>query len=330
MKLNKTDFLLIKALQKNGSASYSDLAGELGITAKTVAKKTDRLLKNKVISIIARPNPYRLGLLESAFIALKTNLLKNGEICRYLSDNFNVNLVQTVFGSYDIIAVVYFQDLQQLHKFIDEELYTLDGVIKVKTYFIKDTYKRYDRFFEKESFSQVPVKMKETDWELVKTLSCDARTNPAHLAEAFGIHLSTVYRRIETLQKTGAISISAVPNPSRLTPHSSNAFVILETPPQEVELLFKKLRDCPEVHFLMTTNTHSGLIACIHSKDNASLFQFIQQYISSPNGLLNADVFIRAMVHKTYYNWFKDDAVPVDGEKAVELAHPDLDLSKGL
>ena len=316
MKLNRTDFQLIKALQKDGSASYSDLAGELGITAKTVAKKTERLLKNKVISIIARPNPYKLGLFESAFIALKTNLLKNGEICRHLTDNFHVNLVQTVFGSFDILAIVYFPDLQQLHNFIDNELYNLEGVVKVKIYCIKDRYKRYDSGFEKESFCTKPLKMKETDWQLVKALSMDGRSNPANLAEAFGIHLSTVYRRTETLQKNRAINISAVPNPSRMSPYSANAFVILETTPQEVEHLLKKLCEFSQIHFLMTTNNHSGLIACIHSKDNESLFQFIQQHVSCrPNGLLNAEIFIRAMVHKTYYSLFAHETVP-DEEKS--------------
>ena len=44
MKLYKNDYQLIMELQKDGRASYSDLAERLGITAKTIAKKTERLL----------------------------------------------------------------------------------------------------------------------------------------------------------------------------------------------------------------------------------------------------------------------------------------------
>ncbi len=307
MKLNKTDYQLIRELQRDGSASYSDMAEKLSITAKTVAKKTERLLADKMISIIARPNPYLLGLFSSAVIVLKTNLAKNEAICRALSENFHVNLVQTVFGRYDILAIVYFPDIEQLHRFIDDEIYAMDGVLKVKSYFIKDVFKRYDRFFGKQPCAGNPVKMKDTDWHFVKTLARDGRANPVQLARASGTHLSTVYRRIEALQKSGAIKISAVPNPSRLTPYSADAYVLLEAEPHEVDEICTKLSRFPEVQFLMTMNNHSGLILCIHSKNNGTLFQFIQQHVSYPKGLANVEIFVRAVIHKTYYGLVPDD-----------------------
>lgn len=306
MKYNKTDIRLIKELQKDGNSSYSELAEKLGITSKTVAKRVDRLLAEKIISIRAQPNPYRLELLASAFIAIKTDLSKNEQICRKLAENFHVNLIQTVFGRFDILTIVYFTNLERLHKFIDEELHTLDGVLQIEVYFIKEVFKRYDRFFKKELFTKGRIKIKETDWNLIKALAKDGRANPAVLAKDSGIHVSTVYRRIEALIKNGVIKISAIPNPSRLTPYSANAYVILEADPVEIDNICNNLSRYSEVHFILTTSNQTRIILCIHAKDNETLFRFIQNHIPYPNGLANTETFIRAMVHKTYYGWFID------------------------
>jgi DNA-binding Lrp family transcriptional regulator len=306
MKINKTDYKLIAALQKDGSSSYSDLAEKLGITAKTVAKRVDRLLSSGMISIRAQPNPYKLGLSASAMIALKTDPSKNEQICRHLADNFYVNLVQTVFGRLDILAIVYFPNWEMLHNFINNDLYTLDGVLQVELYFIKEFYKRYERFFEKERFTNGNLKLKETDWNLIKELAKNGRANPNDLAERAGTHVSTIYRRIETLLKGDIIKISAVPNPSRLTPYSANAFITLDVDPAEVDNICTRFYHFPEVYFIMTTNNRSDVIICLHSKGNDTLYQFIKDNIYHLNGLSNTETFVRAVVQKAYYGWLME------------------------
>lgn len=306
MKINKTDYKLIMELQKDGSSSYSELANKLGITAKTAGKRVERLLSSKLISIRAQPNPYKLGLSASALIALKTDPSKNEQICEHLAENFYVNLVQTVFGRMDILAIAYFPNWEMLHDFINNELYTLDGVLQTELYFIKDIYKRYDRFFENESFANGHPKLKDTDWRLIKELAKDARTSPNVLAEKANIHVSTVYRRIESLFKSGMIKISAIPNPSRLAPYSANAYITLDVDPARVDQICAGLYHFPEVHFIMTMNNRSGIIVCIHSQDNEALYQFLRKNISHLDGLSNTETYIRATVQKTYYGWLME------------------------
>lgn len=83
---------------------------------------------------------------------------------------------------------------------------------------IKEVFKRYERFFQKESFTGSQTKLKETDLFLLKELARNGRANPNELAGKAGNHVSTVYRRIDALLKGDFIKISAVPNPSRLIP----------------------------------------------------------------------------------------------------------------
>ena len=334
MKINKTDYKLIIELQKDGSSSYSDLAEKLGITAKTVARRMGRLLVSKVISIRAQPNPYKLGFLASALIALKTDPSKNEQICALLAENFYVNLVQTVFGRLDILIIVYFPNWEMLHDFINNELYPLDGVTQVELFSIKEVFKRYERFFDKEPFTSGQSKLKEKDWLLIKALARDGRANPNDLAAKAGIHVSNVYRRIEALLSRGVIKISAIPNPSRLAPYSANAYIILEVDPEQVDNICRRLYPFPEVHFIMTMNNRSGVIVCIHSKDNDALYQFIKNNISHLNGLSNTETFIRAMIQKAYYGWFRGNSRKVEPDapfiiKTARVSLPSMTLSPG-
>ncbi|MBN1833682.1 MAG: Lrp/AsnC family transcriptional regulator [Deltaproteobacteria bacterium] len=302
---NKTDLKLIAELQKDGSVSYSDLGARLGITPRTVAKRVEGLIESKLITIRAQPNPYKLNLSASAVVAIKADPTKIDHICDLLSGHFHVNLVQTIFGRLDILVIVYFSRWAQLHHFIRNELYTIDGITHAEFYFVEEVYKRYDRFFEKEPFPNGRVKLKETDWTLIEELAKDGCTKPVVLAEKLGIHVTTVYRRISALVKEGFIKISGVPNPSRLG-YSANAFIILDVDPKEVKNTCSNLYSYPEVYFILTLSNRSGMIVCVHTKDTEMLYEFLKKKISSINGLINTETFIRAVVQKTYYGWLME------------------------
>ncbi len=305
MKNNKTDLKLIAELQKDGGVSYSDLGTRLGISPRTVAKRVEGLIESKLITIRAQPNPYKLNLSASAVVAIKADPTKIDHICDLLSGHFHVNLVQTVFGRMDILVMVYFSRWDLLHHFIRNELYTIDGITHAEFYFVQEVYKRYDRFFDKEPFSNDRVKLKETDWTLIEELAKDGRTNPTVLAEKLGIHVTTVYRRISTLVKGNIIKISGIPNPSRLG-YSANAFIILDMDPKEVENTCSSLYSRPEVYFILTLSNRSGMIVCLHTKNTEMLYEFLKKKISPLKGLINTETFIRAVVQKTYYGWLME------------------------
>jgi DNA-binding Lrp family transcriptional regulator len=323
LKISKTDLKLMAELQKDGGTPYSDLAVKLGITPKTVAKRVEGLIKSGGIVIRGQPNPYKLGLSASAVIAIKADPTKIGAICEKLSGYFNVNLVQTVFGRFDILIIVYFPNWGLLHQFINDELYAIDGVTQVELYFIKDVFKRYDRFFEKEPFAKDRLKLKEADWTLIKELAKDGRANPADMAEKLGIHVTTVYRRISALVQRNVIKISGVPNPSRLA-FSANAYIILNVDPDDVDNICTNLYSSPEVHFILTLSKRSGMILCVHTRNNETLDEFLNQRISPLKGLINTETFLRASVEKTYYGWLMetDDREEVRYNRSAEAYGP--------
>ena len=311
LKISETDRRLIFELQKNGTTSYAQLADRLQITPQTIAKRIEGLIESKAISIRALPNPFKLGLQANALIAIKTDPTKIDHVCEKLFDNFHINLLQTVFGRFDILAMIYFPNWELLHEFITNELSTIDGVTNVETFFINKILKRYDRFFQEESYQKGPVKLKEVDWMLIKELVKNGRASTGELAEKLGIHITTVYRKTSSLLKEEFIKISAVPNPSRLG-YSANAFIALDVAPTKVDDICKSLYPYPEIHRILTMINRSRMIVCIHTKDHEALYEFIKKKIAPLEGIINTETFVGAIVQKTYYGLLMEDPETLD------------------
>jgi DNA-binding Lrp family transcriptional regulator len=302
MRIDKTDHKLIVELQQDGSVSYAELARIMGLTTKTVSKRVERLLRNDVITIIAQPNPFRLGLFASAMLAIRTDPVKYDHVCDELHQNFFVNHIQKVFGRFDILAFAFFPSWESLHTFIYEELYRIDGVKHIEIHIISETFKRYERFFKKEPFASDSSELNQTDWSLIKTLSGNGRIPPGELSTQLGVHISTIYRRMEVLSKGNYYKIRAIPNPFKLSP-SANAYIVIEVGSADPARICETLRRFDEVHFVMATNQHTSIIVCVHTSDTDTLYHFTRDNLLSLKGISRTETFIRAAVLKTYYGW---------------------------
>jgi Lrp/AsnC family transcriptional regulator for asnA, asnC and gidA len=303
------DQRLIAELQKDGRATYAELAKKLGITPSTVAKKIDRLVTSKVIHIRALHNPFKLGLVANALIAIKTDPSKIDDVCDQLVDNLNVNSVMTVFGDFDVLIMVFFQQFDMLDNFINDELSRIDGILQFETYHIKEVKKRSQQIFESGSKYQSEQKLKDIDWRLIKELIKDGRVNVSDLAEKLQTHASTVSRRISALVGENIIKIQAVPNPSKLG-YSSNAILILNIEPNKVDQICAYLLPFQEIHLLISMIYRSGLILGIHDASNESLYKFIKENIARISGITDIKTFVRAEIKKRYYAWYLTEKRP--------------------
>ena len=302
---SKIDFRLILELQKDGTISYSDLAERMGITSRTAAKRIEGLVESKLIEIRALPNPFKLGLAANALIAVKADPSKIDSICDNLIDSFYVNLVQPVFGRFDIILIVYFPGWEMLHDFLNHKLSRIEGVTKVETYFIKEIVKRYEGLFRKEAYQKAP-KIKGSDWTLIRALVKNGRASTSELAQELGTHVTTVYRRIAMLTREDYIKIKAVPNPGKLG-YASNAHIVLEVDPAKVHAVCETLFPYPEIHLIMTVIDGTGIIIGVHKENNETLYRFIKEKIAPIRGIRFTETFIRTEIRKRYYGWFLEE-----------------------
>ena len=301
--INKTEQRLISELQKDGRATYAELASKLKISPLTVAKSVERLLASRIIEIRAVQNPFKLGLKANALIAIKARPGEIDNICNKLADNFHVNNVMTVFGPYDILVIVFLPTWEMLFEFIETGLSRMKGVLQFETFHIQEIKKRSHQIVEESSKHEIAEKLKDVDWKLIRELGKDGRMNISELSARIGTHISTVSRRIATLIDQNVIRIQAIPNPSKFG-YSSNAVLFLDVKPTEKERVCESLIHLPEIHLYITLLNRSGVIVGIHETNNESLYRFIKAKISPLPGVVGVETYIRGEIKKRFYAWF--------------------------
>lgn len=308
MNLNAIDKKLLLALQQNGRATHVELANSLGIHVSTVAKKMQLLKNSGIIQIRALPNPYKLGYDAHAVIAIEANHNCIDQICAILDANFNVNLIVTTFGKFDILAMVFYPTWANVLEFVSTCISPIDGILNVETYFVKEIRKRYFGF----PVSVKPgIKIDEIDQQMIERLSENGRITAQLLARALGISLPTCLKRLSSLLAEKIIEIRAVPIQS-YSGYLAYAFMLLRVKATELDAVCDTLRNYRDIFMILTLYNGFDLLVGINATAPDKLYQFIKRDILAINGIINGTTIIRAEVKKRYYGQYvaPDEAHP--------------------
>jgi Lrp/AsnC family transcriptional regulator for asnA, asnC and gidA len=144
-KIDELDLKIISHLQENGRISVAELAKRLNQPENTVRYRIERLLKNGVIRrFTALVDPRALGLNVSAAVMFKVDPKKLDQLLEKLTSMKDVTNIYQLSGEWDLIAVVFAKDIQDLHERV-EELRRMEGVkemnVMITTRVIKSEYR---------------------------------------------------------------------------------------------------------------------------------------------------------------------------------------------
>jgi DNA-binding Lrp family transcriptional regulator len=134
VKIDEIDQQLIAELQQNGLMSYLDLAKKVSLSLSTVSRRVNDLIEQKIIRVIAVPNPSRLGFPANANLALNVAPGKIDSVCQKLYDLPNVYMLLTLMNGFEIIASVHLPTPELLYDFITNTIAKIDGVTKIETF----------------------------------------------------------------------------------------------------------------------------------------------------------------------------------------------------
>ncbi len=143
--LDRRDLEILKILQEDGRASYSDLSRRLGISEVAVYSRIKRLVRDGVIKgFTAVLDESRLGLGIGALIGLKATPHRYEEILNKLSLFPEILEIHDVTGDYYAILKVRTRDKESLAQLLDK-IGKLEGVVSTDTRLILRTIKETTR-----------------------------------------------------------------------------------------------------------------------------------------------------------------------------------------
>jgi Lrp/AsnC family transcriptional regulator for asnA, asnC and gidA len=140
--LDNIDREIIRALQRNGRTSNTEIGRALGLTEATIRKRIARLIEGDLVNIVAVPTPRAVGVTMSAIIGISVNLGDLDRVSETLSNSPEVRYLGLSTGRYDIILEAFFNDTEHLLSFVSGKIGSLPEVTGVETSIIL----RVDKF----------------------------------------------------------------------------------------------------------------------------------------------------------------------------------------
>ncbi len=298
--LNDIDLRLIERLEVDGRASYLELARTLNINPATAAKRVKKLLAEKIIAVKAVPNPEKLGQPANALIVMNVDINRMDEICSHLKQHFNVNMIATTFGRFNLLLRVHFPSWDKLIEFVTSQLSDSGIINEIDILFIKD--RQYLSFEAPDNVQKEKdnPRVDETDFRLIEELADDGRHSCIYLADKLGISLSSTSKRLANLLKEDVIHIRATGDPSRMGYHY-NAFVFLKIEPGSIEVLCNRFEGHPETRSLMRLGNGYDICFSVLAKSADSLYDFIKRELASQPGIIKIETLVRGELIKRYY-----------------------------
>ena len=139
--IDEMDRKLIIMLQKNGRASYEELARECKTSVSTARRRVERLIRDGIIDVQVIPHPRMVGYHVGAVIMMNAKLGQIDEICAAISAYNNINWIVVVFGRFDILCHGNFRSNTHLKEFLKQVIAPIDGIIHVETLLGNETVK---------------------------------------------------------------------------------------------------------------------------------------------------------------------------------------------
>jgi len=142
LKLDKTDRQILEHLIEDGRISYVDLGKHVGLSRVAVRDRVNQLIKNGVIEkFTAIINSEQVGKSVSAFFEVDVEPMQLVTIAKSLADNESVASIYQMTGPSTLHMHVLVNDFIELEHFINEELYSFEGIMRVESHVLLKRFK---------------------------------------------------------------------------------------------------------------------------------------------------------------------------------------------
>jgi Lrp/AsnC family transcriptional regulator for asnA, asnC and gidA len=138
---DEIDFAIINFLQNDGRTSFTVIAEKLALSIGTIRTRFNRLLEDKVITIVGRVDPGRVGFRSYAHVAVyvRPAALKE-QVANAIMIMPEVSFLAGTFGEYDLEVDVMCRDNDHLVAVVNQ-ISTIEGVFQTKTTIYFKVYK---------------------------------------------------------------------------------------------------------------------------------------------------------------------------------------------
>jgi len=132
-RVDEIDEAIIGLLQDDGRRTYSDIAGEVGLSEAATRQRVNRLREAGTLRIVAVTDPIALGLRAVAMVGIRVS----GDVRAAAKQVAKVHAIEYVVissGSFDLLVEIICEDERRLLEIINNDIRGVDGVLHAETF----------------------------------------------------------------------------------------------------------------------------------------------------------------------------------------------------
>lgn len=126
--LDDVDRAVMDAMQKDGRASFAQIAEQLGVSAGMIRLRYNRLVDMGALKVVAISNPMKMGFKSMAMIGVRVDGSRLLEVAEKISKLEEVIYLVITSGRYDLFAEVMCRDQSEFLDFLTTKLSAIEGV----------------------------------------------------------------------------------------------------------------------------------------------------------------------------------------------------------
>ncbi len=142
MNIDETDRMILQLLSENGRMSYVDIGKELNLSRVSIRERVNQLIEDGIIekfSVVI--NSEKVGKAVSAFFEVDCEPSSLVSVAETLANNPRVASCYQMTGPSTLHMHVLVEDFIRLENFINEELYSLEGITRVESHILLRRFK---------------------------------------------------------------------------------------------------------------------------------------------------------------------------------------------
>ena len=145
LQLDKTDVMILKALQNNAKINMKELCAELNISKTPVYERIRRLEEEGYIkNYVALIDNKKVGLPLVVFCNVSLNVHNDEHIQRFKEAMKGMDEIiecYSIGGRYDFFLKVVVKDFEAYDRFVFEKLTKVEGIVKMQSSFVLNEIK---------------------------------------------------------------------------------------------------------------------------------------------------------------------------------------------
>jgi DNA-binding Lrp family transcriptional regulator len=270
---------ILNSLSRNCRMSYSGLGNEIGLTAKSVKARVEKMQSSGVIdSFIIKVNPLVLGYSKFCLLIVRNSKADQKHIERSLS--LLGDIFERIYGLGNISIF-----LLAIKKEAEEKLELLVDVIGQDLMIQNQTI----------AFPRVREQPTYTDFKIMKCLVADPRIEISDIAEKISMSTKTVSRRLEKMIQNHVLDFTVHGDPTAMRGYLVSVVSANIEKGSYGKVLEKSYADLKDSFFFYSYSpalTQQDVIYWVFCSEDVFALDSVTRRIESYPGVKKVDVFI--------------------------------------